>query len=251
MADYLSFLANEQKLKQSYPGVDVISSGYKPGQSSVKVHYGGQAYDVSPDDLMKGPSAWGASNKVFDLPTLTPDIPATSESSSTSSGTTSGTTSSGIDWGSPGVSGLLDQIKDWTGRASGMAENVIPNINNFYGNMMRNALGPQAFQGTLNTLRERNMLDSSVAENALANTATGIAGNIGGQGLNTYLKGYDTQMQMPGMLTELANMLGGRGTTSTGATSGTASGTTLGTASNTGSTTNPRDIYDLVFRNFV
>ena len=72
-------------------------------------------------------------------------------------------------------------------------------------------------------LRGRNMLDSSVASDALANTASGIAGQVGNQALSSYLKGFDVQQGMPGMLSSLANTLGGRGTTATG--SNTATGT--------------------------
>jgi len=144
---------------------------------------------------------------LFDMPTLTPD-------SGTTTSTATGT--SGIDWNTPGVAGLLDQIKNWTGIASGNAANAPGNINNFYRNMMQNALGPQAFQGTLNNLRQRNMLDSSVASDALAGAASGIAGQVGNQALDSYLKGFDVQQGMPNMLAQLASVLGGRGTTATG-----------------------------------
>ena len=154
----------------------------------------------------------GGGGSVFDLPTLKPG---------------SAKTTSGIDWGSPGVGGLLDRIKDWTGRASGLAENATSNIGNFYNNLMRESLGPQAFQGTLNNLRERNMLDSSVASDAMANAQTGIASNIGNRAFDTYLKGYDTQMQMPGMLSQMAKTLGGT------------------------SNTDPMAAYRLVFGNYV
>jgi len=144
---------------------------------------------------------------LFDMPTLTPE-------SGTTTSTATGT--SGIDWNTPGVAGLLDQIRNWTGIASGNAANAPGNINNFYRNMMQNALQPQAFQGTLNNLRQRNMLDSSVASDALAGAASGIAGQVGNQALDSYLKGFDVQQGMPNMLGQLANVLGGKSTTATG-----------------------------------
>jgi len=153
-----------------------------------------------PEDVTQS----NTSGELFNIPTLTPG-----------SATTTATGTSGIDWGSPGVAGLLDQIKNWTGIASGNAANAPGNINNFYRNMMQNALQPQAFQGTLNNLRQRNMLDSSVASDALAGTASNIAGQVGNQALSSYLKGFDVQQGMPNMLGQLANVLGGRGTTAT------------------------------------
>ena len=250
MADYLSLLGKsgkdahqwESTLRGKFgPEYGITTSGWEPGKPfSVNIPGQGDMAVSEADIGSWQPPGWTesssqpSSGQIFDVPTLTPDV----QSTQTQAGTTSGTTSAGIDWESPGVSGLLDQIKKWTGRASGMAENVIPNINNFYGNMMRNALGPQAFQGTLNDLRERNILDSSVASDALAKAGSNIAGQIGGQGLDTYLKAYDTQIQMPGLLASMAN-LGGKTTTTTGETSGT------------GAQTNPIDVYRLIFGNYL
>jgi len=179
----------------------------------------GQGFLSSPEYLNRpvpGPTAspvpGPAASPVFDMPTITPDSGTTT--SNTVTGTT-GQTASGIDWGSPGVAGLLDQIKGWISRSSGLAQNAQANIGNYYNNLMRESLGPQAFQGTLNNLRSRNMLNSSVASDALATAQSNIAGDIGNRAFDTYLKGYDTQMQMPNMLAQLANALGGQSTTST------------------------------------
>jgi len=200
MADYLSYLKNNPDVS-AWAKTSGLGAQEAAGQHYNQFgFYEGRPW---PEDVTQS----NTSGDLFNIPTLTPESASTT---STATGT------SGIDWGSPGASGLLDQIKNWTGRASGMAENVIPNINNFYGNMMRNALQPQAFQGTLNNLRQRNMLDSSVASDALAGTASNIAGQVGNQALSTYLKGFDVQTQMPNMLAQLANVLGGRGTTATG-----------------------------------
>jgi len=191
-----------------------------------------------------GSTASSTPGSVFDLPTLTPESGITT--SSTTAGTTAGTTSnttgqtsSGIDWGSPGVAGLLDQIKNWISTSSGLAQNVTSNIGNFYNNLMRESLGPQAFQGTLNDLRSRNMLNSSVASDALATAQSNIAGDIGNRAFDTYLKGYDTQMQMPNMLVQLADVLGGRAATS--ADTGTATGTV----------NDPMAVYRLLFDNII
>ena len=195
---------------------------------------GQEGYTQIRSDGQPGGGAGGTTGggALFDMPTLTPESGTTT---STATGATTSAGTSGIDWSSPGVAGLLDQIKNWTGIASGNAANAPGNINNFYSNMMRNALQPQAFQGTLNNLRQRNMLDSSVASDALAGTASNIAGQVGNQALSSYLKGFDVQQGMPNMLGQLANVLGGRGTTSTGTTSAT------------GTQTDPMAAYRLAF----
>ena len=226
MADYLSQI----KDLMGTHGGNPADAGYWAGQlEKTGSDFFGQNFanmtgqqfsgDI-PTTLTGGSSGDSSSNAVFDLPTLTPD-----SATSTSTGT------SGIDWDSAGVEGLLSQIQDWVGRASGLAQNSQANIGNFYNNMMRESLGPQAFQGTLNNLRERNMIDSSVASDALANAQTGIASNIGNRAFDTYLKGYDTQMQMPGMLSQMAQGLGGKSASST--------------------TTDPMAAYRLIFGNYV
>ena len=189
----------------------------------------GRAWDsIAAASPVTGPAA----SPVFDMPTITPD-------SGTTTSNTTGQTSSGIDWGSPGVAGLLDQIKGWISTSSGLAQNAQANIGNYYNNLMRESLGPQAFQGTLNNLRSRNMLNSSVASDALATAQSNIAGDIGNRAFDTYLKGYDTQMQMPNMLTQLADVLGGRAATS--ADTGTATGTV----------NDPMAVYRLLFDNII
>ena len=240
MADYLSLLKNPaqaQAFINAVPGgqneFDRLKAGNPAWQPEVwaSEHFKSmQAQGQNPEQLRAPvPASLG---QLFDMPTLTPESGTTT---STATGATTSAGTSGIDWSSPGVAGLLDQIKNWTGIASGNAANAPGNINNFYSNMMRNALQPEAFQGTLNNLRQRNMLDSSVASDALAGTASNIAGQVGNQALSSYLKGFDVQQGMPGMLGQLASTLGGRGTTSTG------------TNTATGTQTDPMAAYRLAF----
>ena len=103
-----------------------------------------------------------------------------------------------------------------------------------YSNLMNQAMGPQAFQGTLNQLAQRNMLNSSVAGNALAQTAVPIAQAVGNQGWQSALAGQQAQMQVPTSLAQLAQLGQESNNMSTGASTSSGQQQSTGTSQSTG-----------------
>lgn len=120
------------------------------------------------------------------------------------------TSTTGMDWNSPVGKTILPYLQQ---AISGLTDrtNQLPGmLQSLYGGLMRNALGPQAFQGTLNQLGSRNILNSSVASNAMADVASNIAKNIGQAGYNSALAGLQQQLALPGNLANLANTVAGK-----------------------------------------
>jgi hypothetical protein len=132
------------------------------------------------------------------------DIPTNLYPTTTS--TSGGASSSGINWGSPFVSGILPTLtkaaKDLPGIASGMSGL----LQGQYNSLMQQAMGPQAFQGTLNQLAAKNMLNSSVASDAMSKTATPIAQSIANKGWESQLAGQQARMNVPSILGQLAQL---------------------------------------------
>jgi len=111
-----------------------------------------------------------------------------------------------IDWSTPLGQTLLPMIQAGAKNLPGLAENLGQTLQNQYQTLMRESLQPQAFQGILNQLASKGVLDSSVASNALSRTASDIAQRIGQQGYLSALKGIETKMNVPGMLGNLAEL---------------------------------------------
>lgn len=141
----------------------------------------------------------------------------------------------GINWNNPLVSGILPSLISSGQALPGLAQNLGETVQGQYSNLMNQALGPQAFQGTLNELASRNMLNSSVAGNALAQTAFPIAQAVGNQGFQSALAGQQAQMQVPTSLAELAKL--GQESTQQATGTSTSAGTqqSTGTSQSTGS----------------
>ncbi len=239
MADYLGAL--KTLYQPGAPAANPPSFGTfgAPGAPAVNP----PSFGVPGANIGTAGGAAPGENLVFDLGTLTPDIAATSTATGGTTSTSGSTSTTGIDFNSPGAAGLLDQIREWTGRATGLARGAEGNINNFYRNMLSNALRPEAFQGTLNSLRSRNILDSSVASNALGTAASGISRSVGDQALGSYLKSVDLQMGVPGMLSQLAQALG----TKTATADSTAETTTdLSTT-----TTDPLSVWQTIINSYL
>jgi len=122
------------------------------------------------------------------------------------------TSRSGINWSSPVASGLLPQLLSTARQLPEIAENLGETLQGQYSNIMRQALSPEAFQGTLTTLANRGLLNSSIANEALANVASAIARNIANQAYTSALQAEMAKMKVPSLLGELVAL--GRESTS-------------------------------------
>jgi len=136
------------------------------------------------------------------------DLFPTSTSSGTtgSSGSSSGTTHSGINWDSPLMKSLLPQLQSSIGSMPGVLDNFARTIQDRSTNSARQMLGPQAFQGTLNNLNARGVLNSTVAGDALSKTAQPIMQGILNQGYGSNIAEQEARLALPGMLGKLATL---------------------------------------------
>ena len=112
----------------------------------------------------------------------------------------------GINWQNPLVSALLPSLISSGTGLQGVADNMGTTLQDQYSALMRQSMGPEAFQGTLNQLASKNMLNSSVAGNALSQTAFPLAQAIGNQAFQSQLAGQQAKLQIPQSLSDLARL---------------------------------------------
>ena len=160
------------------------------------------------------------------------NIPTNLYSTSGSTSQNQSNQQSGIDWNTPFMQQILPSL-------TGAATNLQPNVDAMkqtlqdqYSNMMREALGPGALQGTLNQLAGRNMLNSQVASDALRGVSRDIMKDVANRGYESLLAQQAAQMEVPSILGNLAEL----GRRSTGTSTGTS----------TSSTQNPLEPYQLM-----
>lgn len=134
------------------------------------------------------------------------DVPTDAYPSSTSSSRSSSSSFSGIDWSRPIAAGLQEQILSQAQQLPEMAEALPGRLDAYFRNLMQDALGRGAFTGTLNTLAERGVLDSTVAGDALSKTASHAMQEIGEKAFQSELAGLRTQMEVPEMLAAIADL---------------------------------------------
>lgn len=126
--------------------------------------------------------------------------------------TLSQTQTQGLDYNNEYVQALAPQLAE---QAAGLSERIdegVEQAQDYYQNQMNRAMGPQAFQGTLNTLAGRNVLDSSVAEGALMQTQQQTAQAIADKAYQAALAGTQLQMDVPGKVGGVLGQLGGQTT---------------------------------------
>jgi len=133
---------------------------------------------------------------------------------------------SGIDWTSPVASALLPSVTETALNLPGMAETAGTQAQEKYVNLMNQAMGPQNFQGYLNALGARGVLDSSLTQSTLANAAQQTAQAIGKQAFDASLANTQESMKVPGYLSTILSQLGGTAGTTTGTTTGSSTSTT-------------------------
>jgi len=109
----------------------------------------------------------------------------------------------GINWSDPFASQILPQLIQTAQGLPSLASGMEENLTTGYSNMLRNALGPEAFQPTLNNLAKRGMINSTVASEALGGTASNIANSISNMAFAARAEALKAQQGVPA---ELANM---------------------------------------------
>jgi len=127
-------------------------------------------------------------------------------STSKQSNYSSGHSHSGINWNSPLSKGLLPSLLSTGQNLQSLTENMGQTLQDQYANLMQRALQPQAFQGTLNDLASKRMLNSTVAKDALSSAGKGIARMVADQAFNSQLAQQQAQMQVPQTLANLISL---------------------------------------------
>jgi hypothetical protein len=113
---------------------------------------------------------------------------------------------SGINWNDPVSKGILNQLLSSAQGLPDLAKQLPGTLQDMYSNLMRSALKPSAFQGVINDLASRGLLNSTIAKDTLATTAKDIAQNIGETGYQSLLQGLNAQMNVPSVLAEIAKL---------------------------------------------
>jgi len=140
----------------------------------------------------------------YDVPlNLSPIRGQTASSSSTQS---SG--HSGINWDNPFVKEIMPGLTASTMGLQDIADNLGGIVQSKYSNLMREGLGPDAFQGTLNQMGQRNMLNSSVTGDALSKAAAEIMKEIGNKGYDSMLATEAARMEVPKIQAGIVSSLG-------------------------------------------
>ncbi len=155
-----------------------------------------------------------------EAPPINVNIPTTPFMTNMSTGSQSSGSSSksGINWSLPFLKDLQPRLLGSADTAIDAAENMSGTLQDQYSNMMRRAMGPEAFQGTLNQLAQRGMVNSTQGENAMSGAAKGIAKMIADQAFQSLLAGEQAKMQVPSILAQLAQL--GQETTSSSGSRG-------------------------------
>lgn len=115
---------------------------------------------------------------------------------------------SGVDMNNPFIKALMEPLIGSAENLMSIAEGIPGIVGDRYNNLVRTALGPEAFQGTLNNLAARGMLDSTVASDALGRTATGLIQPLLDKGYQSILASELAKMEVPSALTSVLSNLG-------------------------------------------
>jgi hypothetical protein len=158
-------------------------------------------------------------------------------SASTSSSRSNQSSSSGLNWDSPFMRDLYPSLMNSATSLQGNVDRMGDTLQGQYSNLMRQGMGPNAFQGTLNSLSGRNMLNSKVASDTMGAAAHGVAQDIGNRQFDANLAQQQAQMQVPQILGNLASL--GQESHSHGSSSG----------SSNSYQANPLAPYDLMSQN--
>ena len=101
---------------------------------------------------------------------------------------------------------LLPQLQSSAQNLRGDIEGMGQTLQDQYSNLMRRGMGPESFQGTLNSLANRGMMGSSMGGDAMASTAKGISKMIADQQFNSMLAQQQALQNIPNILANMAQL---------------------------------------------
>ena len=127
-------------------------------------------------------------------------------STSGSTGGGSSSSQSGINWNDPASAGILRNLLGAANKVPGVADSLSGTLQAQYESLMRDAMQPQNFQGVLNNLNSKGMLNSTVAGTAMGRHASDMKKAIGDKMWDSQLAGSAAQMQVPSILAEIARL---------------------------------------------
>ena len=158
---------------------------------------------------MGAPSGGGATQATGGAPSggnFTIPMTAFPYSTQFSNQGSSQSSNSGINWNTPFMQSLLPQLQSSAANLRGDIEGMGQTLQDQYANLMRRGMGPEAFQGTLNSLANRGMLNSSVAGDSMAGVQKGTARMIADQQFNSMLAQQQALQNIPNILANLAQL---------------------------------------------
>ncbi len=129
-----------------------------------------------------------------------------STSGSESGGFSSGRSFAGIDFNNPLNQAILpDLISSATGLQQRTNE-LGSSLNDMFANQMRRAFAPENFQGLLNSLSNRNVLNSDITSDALSKASNLAAKTIADKSFEAQVAQAQNQLAIPSILGNLANL---------------------------------------------
>jgi len=182
-----------------------------PTASTFSIPYGTTPYSESQSSSYQGmdwdnpyvQELYGAISSGMEDFSVDSSLKDYSQEQATASNTSSG--QSGIDWSDPFASQILSALTKSAQALPGLASSMGDTLTTGYSNMMQEALGSEgAFQGTLENLASRGMIDSTVASNALSSAASDIATPIANKAFEARQAQLGAQMGVPTQLAEMA-----------------------------------------------
>jgi len=112
----------------------------------------------------------------------------------------------GVDWTDPFAQQILPVLTQSATALPKTLETLRGTMDTSYAQMLKDALGEDAFYGTLNDLAKRGVIDSSVASDSLKNVARDIARDIANKKYATQLELGKMEMGIPTQLGQLAEL---------------------------------------------
>ena len=181
----------------------------------------------------------------FEIPTnLFPT--STSNQSSSQSGNSSNKGSSqsqsGMNWTSDFMKNLMPSLNQSLTGLQGRVDEMGGTLQDQYSNLMRRSMQPENFQGVLNSLANKGMINSTTGENTMATAGKGIAQSVADKAFESQLQQQLASLQVPGILSNAA----GLGQESSAKSSSSGQSSTSGGSTSTSTYSNPLAPFELM-----